>query len=112
MEAINPTTPLEALEAVVFAAEEKQTLEVRSAGTKCNQGGLVKADTLLDVSGLVGIIDYVPTELVFSASELRLSKNGITEFLNGTVTLIPFISDFLMLSISFGISLSSRSFFS
>ena len=42
-------------------------------------------------------VQIVLTELVFFASELRLSKNGITEFLNGTVTFAKFTSDFLIL---------------
>ena len=45
----------------------------------------------------------------FSDSELAkyLSKKGITIFLNGTVTLQPFISWFLILKIKFSISFSS-----
>lgn len=60
------TTLAEVKEAVDTTLAANRTLEVRSAGTKRHLGRRLSADSVLDVSGLSGIIDYQPEELVMT----------------------------------------------
>ena len=57
----------EAAEIIGWAAAEKQTLEIVAGGTKRALGRATKTDHVLDVSGLAGIVDYDPAELILTA---------------------------------------------
>lgn len=50
-----------------WAAAEKQTLEIVAGGTKRALGRATKTDHGFDVSGLAGIADYDPPELILTA---------------------------------------------
>ena len=54
-------------EAVAWAGETSRRIEVRGAGSKAAIGRPVQADLVLDVSGLTGVLDYAPAELVLTA---------------------------------------------
>ena len=55
------------VEAVAWANADGKRIAVRGAGTKAGVGRPVVADLTLDVSGLSGVIDYAPAELVLTA---------------------------------------------
>ena len=64
---VAPTSPTEVREALAQAAAARTTLRVAAGGTKAMWGGPVAADTALDLSGLSGIVNYEPEELVLTA---------------------------------------------
>jgi glycolate oxidase FAD binding subunit len=56
------------LAAIIRAARSSGTrLEVVAGGSRRGYGRPVEADTVLDVSGLTGVVDYDPAELVLTA---------------------------------------------
>jgi glycolate oxidase FAD binding subunit len=55
------------VDAVAWAAEGSRRIEVRGAGGKAAIGRPVAADLILDLSGLTGVLDYAPVELVLTA---------------------------------------------
>jgi glycolate oxidase FAD binding subunit len=55
------------VEALAWAGEKKARVEVRGAGSKAAIGRPIGADLILDVSGLAGVVDYAPAELVLTA---------------------------------------------
>ena len=57
----------EVLDAVIWAGENARRIEVRGAGTKAAIGRPAAVDLILDVSGLSGVVDYAPAELVLTA---------------------------------------------
>jgi glycolate oxidase FAD binding subunit len=57
----------EVQELVAWANAEGKTIEVRGAGTKADIGRPIEADVTLSLTGLAGIIDYEPSELVLTA---------------------------------------------
>lgn len=67
MAILKPADAKEAAEIVGWAAAEKQTLEIIAGGTKRALGRATKTDRVLDVSGLAGIVDYDPPELILTA---------------------------------------------
>lgn len=67
MSTIRPLTETEIADAVREAAEKGLSFEILGAGTKREYGRLVKADAVLDVSALSGILKYEPEELVLTA---------------------------------------------
>ena len=66
-ETLRPNTADQLRDAIAWAAAEERPLEVIGAGTKRGLGRPVDCEHTLDVSGLSGIIDYEPEELVVSA---------------------------------------------
>ena len=65
METLRPAVPAEVADAVAGAAGRR--LAVRAGATKDGIGAPVDADAVLDVSGLDGITEYEPAELVLTA---------------------------------------------
>jgi len=63
-EAIAPRDAKELRQAVEWALNDGVTLDVRGGGSKLSLGKPMRCDQVLDVSGLSGIVDYAPEELV------------------------------------------------
>lgn len=69
MPTVSATTEQEVIDAVVTARAWKSPLEIMGAGTKRAFGrAVVTMGTVLDVSGLKGIISYEPEELILTAA--------------------------------------------
>ena len=66
-ETLRPETPEQVRQAVAWATSTDTLLEVASAGTKRAFGRPCQTSHRLDLSGLTGITDYEPAELVMSA---------------------------------------------
>jgi len=72
----------EVAEAVQQAMAQKSHLEVRATGTKRHLGRAASYDHVLDVSGMSGIIDYQPEELVLTlraATPMDLVEAALAE---------------------------------
>ena len=67
MSTLQPSDAKQTAEAIAWAAVEGGSLEILAGGTKRALGRPVKTDHVLDVSGLTGIIEFEPAELVLSA---------------------------------------------
>jgi len=67
MQKITPADDRELCTAIREAAETDGSFEIVGAGTKRKLGRPVSAGALLDLSGISGVIDYRPEELVFTA---------------------------------------------
>nr|WP_295662752.1 FAD-binding protein [Polymorphobacter sp.] len=67
MTTIRADTAAAVADAVREAYDAGRTLEVVGSGSRRGYGRPVDADTVLDVSGLSGIVDYDPAELVLTA---------------------------------------------
>jgi len=63
-----PQTKKNVLDIVRAANDDKQTLEIIGAGSKCDWGRPVNSTALLDLTNLTGITLYEPAELVLSAA--------------------------------------------
>jgi glycolate oxidase FAD binding subunit len=61
---IKPRSPEELRQAVEWALNDGVTLDVRGSGSKLDLGKPMKCDQVLDLSGLSGVVDYAPEELV------------------------------------------------
>ncbi len=61
---IKPRDAKELRQAVEWALNEGVTLDVRGSGSKLALGKPMKCDQVLDVSGVAGVVDYAPEELV------------------------------------------------
>src|SRR5476651_2259312 len=61
---IKPRSPEELRQAVEWALSEGATLDVRGTASKISLGRPMRCDQVLDVSGLAGVVDYAPEELV------------------------------------------------
>src|SRR3982750_3874531 len=61
---IKPRDATELRQAVEWALNEGKTLDVRGQGSKMALGKPMGGDQVLDLSGLSGVIDYAPEELV------------------------------------------------
>lgn len=61
---IKPRDAKELRQAVEWALNEGMTLDVRGSGAKLALGKPMICDQVLDLSGLSGVIDYAPEELV------------------------------------------------
>ena len=61
---IKPRDAGELRQAVEWALNEGVTLDVRGTGSKLDLGKPMRCDQTLDLSGLSGIVDYAPEELV------------------------------------------------
>jgi glycolate oxidase FAD binding subunit len=61
---IKPRDAKELRQAVEWALNDSQTLDVRGQGSKLALGEPMTCDQVLDLSGLSGIVDYAPEELV------------------------------------------------
>ena len=61
---IKPRSPEELRQAVEWALNDSQTLDVRGQGSKLALGKPMTCDQVLDLSGISGIVDYAPEELV------------------------------------------------
>ena len=66
-DAIQPSTAEAVQEAILAALESGEALEVVGGGSKRFYGRPVRAARVLDVSGLTGIVDYQPHELILVA---------------------------------------------
>ena len=66
-ETLRPETPEQLREVVAWATSADTPLEVVAAGTKRAFGRPCQTSHRLDLSGLTGVTDYEPTELVMSA---------------------------------------------
>ena len=62
-----PSDEKQLSEIVARAAAERQPLEVVSGGSKRGLGRPVKAEHVLDVSQIAGVVNYEPAELVLTA---------------------------------------------
>src|SRR5258707_14928726 len=63
-ETIAPRDAKELRQAVEWALNEGAPLDVRGGGSKLDLGKPMRCDQVLDLSGLSGIVDYAPEELV------------------------------------------------
>ncbi|WIM13201.1 glycolate oxidase subunit GlcE [Enhydrobacter sp.] len=63
---IKPRDASELRQAVEWALNEGATLEILGAGSKRALGKPTKCDHVLDMSGINGIVDYAPEELVIT----------------------------------------------
>jgi glycolate oxidase FAD binding subunit len=61
---IKPRAAKELRQAVEWALNDSATLDVRGSGSKISLGRPMRCDQVLDVSGISGIVDYAPEELV------------------------------------------------
>ncbi|MDP1838416.1 MAG: glycolate oxidase subunit GlcE [Reyranella sp.] len=61
---IKPRSPEELRQAVEWALNDGKTLDVRGQGSKIALGRPMTCDQVLDLSGISGIVDYAPEELV------------------------------------------------
>jgi glycolate oxidase FAD binding subunit len=61
---IKPRNAKELRQAVEWALAESATLDIRGQGSKLALGKPMQCDQVLDLSGLSGIVDYAPEELV------------------------------------------------
>jgi glycolate oxidase FAD binding subunit len=61
---IRPRDASELRQAVEWALNEGATLDVRGGGSKADLGKPMRCDQVLDLSGISGIVDYAPEELV------------------------------------------------
>ncbi len=61
---IKPRDASELRQAVEWALADGVTLDVRGGGSKLDLGKPMQCDQVLDVSGISGIVDYAPEELV------------------------------------------------
>ena len=61
---LGPRDAKELQQAVEWALNEGVTLDVRGGGSKLQLGKPMTCDQVLDLSGLSGIVDYAPEELV------------------------------------------------
>jgi glycolate oxidase FAD binding subunit len=61
---IKPRSPEELRQAVEWALNDGATLDVRGSGSKLDLGKPMQCDQVLDLSGISGIVDYAPEELV------------------------------------------------
>ena len=66
-ETLKPANARQLLDAVAWAAAEEVSLELVGRGTKRGFGRPPQASHVLDLSGLTGVIDYEPAELVITA---------------------------------------------
>ncbi|OSQ46296.1 FAD-binding protein [Thalassospira sp. MCCC 1A01428] len=66
-ETIIPTSPAQLRDAILWALGDKVALEIIGHGSKRAYGHAVRADYVLDLSKLTGILFYQPEELVISA---------------------------------------------
>jgi glycolate oxidase FAD binding subunit len=64
---LQPKDAAEAAEMILWAGSERRTLEIRAGGSKGGFGRPMRADQVLDVSRLAGVVDYEPAELVLTA---------------------------------------------
>jgi glycolate oxidase FAD binding subunit len=67
MSILKPSDERQATEAIAYAAAEGRSLEIVAGGTKRALGRPIKTDDVLDVSGLAGIVNYEPAELILTA---------------------------------------------
>lgn len=65
-ETFKPTDPDQARDMVAWAVAEKQPLDLIGRGTKRRLGRPMQTAHTLDLSGLSGVIDYEPEELVIT----------------------------------------------
>jgi len=61
-----PRSPEELRQAVEWALNDGVTLDVRGSGSRLDLGKPMKCDQVLDLSGLSGVVDYAPEELVIT----------------------------------------------
>ncbi len=67
MTTLRPSDEKQLSDAVAWAAAEKQPLEVVAGGSKRAFGRPVKAQHVLDVSQIAGLVNYEPAELILTA---------------------------------------------
>ena len=67
MTTFQPSDPGQAAEIVAWAAAENQALEIVAGGNKRALGRPLHTEHVLDVSGLAGIVEYDPPELILTA---------------------------------------------
>lgn len=67
MTTLRPADAAELSGVIQDAAAARRPLEVVAGGTRRHVGRPVEAEAILDVSGLTGVVDYDPTELVLTA---------------------------------------------
>ena len=65
---IRPRDAHELRQAVEWALNDGVTLDVRGRGSKLLVGKPMQCDQVLDLSGLSGVVDYAPEELVITAA--------------------------------------------
>ena len=63
---IKPRDARELRQAVEWALNDGVTLDVRGSGSKQALGKPMKCDHVLDTSGITGVVDYAPEELVIT----------------------------------------------
>jgi glycolate oxidase FAD binding subunit len=61
---IKPRSSAELRQAVEWALNDNVTLDVRGSGAKLALGKPMTCDQVLDLSGIAGVVDYAPEELV------------------------------------------------
>ncbi|MBS0538763.1 MAG: glycolate oxidase subunit GlcE [Proteobacteria bacterium] len=61
---LKPRDAKEVQQAVAWALAEGATLDVRGTGSKLSLGRPMRCDHVLDLSGVSGVVDYAPEELV------------------------------------------------
>ena len=64
---LHPTDDAQVREAVAWAISENKPMSVVGAGSKTTIGRPANLDTTMSLSGLTGVVDYEPSELVLTA---------------------------------------------
>lgn len=64
---LHPRDAKDVAEAIQAAISRKESFEIVAGGTRRSLGRPIRADAILDVSGIAGIIDYEPSELILTA---------------------------------------------
>jgi glycolate oxidase FAD binding subunit len=67
VETFRPASDAEVVEIVTAAGDQGSCIDVRGAGSKSAIGRPVEADLAIDLTGLSGVVDYAPAELVLTA---------------------------------------------
>jgi glycolate oxidase FAD binding subunit len=67
MTILRPSDAKQVSDAVAWAAAERQALEVVAGGSKRALGRPMKAEHMLDVSQIAGVVNYEPAELILTA---------------------------------------------
>ena len=86
---IKPRSPAELRQAVEWALNEGVTLDIRGSGAKLALGKPMVCDQVLDLSGLSGVVDYAPEELVVRFVKWLHSQPSLMPLMfqsNGTTT--------------------------
>ena len=64
---LHPRDEKDVAEAIKAALSRNESFEIVAGGTRRALGRPIKTDAILDVSGIAGLVDYEPSELILTA---------------------------------------------